>query len=133
MGRLNTLHYASEKCKRGEERRIIRNTLHHYFKEIQVLFQINAETLPPLEDFPYLGRTIAYNNRDWAAVYQNMKKSRMRWEMVSRLLESTGAMVWAQRAMYKVVVQLVLLYDSKIWVVTREMLKLLGGLYYRAA
>ena len=58
-GRLNTRHFALEKCKKGKESRIRRNTLQHCFKASRVWFQINAETLPPLEAFPYLGWTIA--------------------------------------------------------------------------
>ena len=61
---LNTRRYASENCKQGEERRRRRETLQRYFEESRVSFQINAEALPPLEAFPYLGRTIAYNNSD---------------------------------------------------------------------
>ena len=98
----------------------------------RVLFQINAETLPPLEDFTYLARTIAYNKSNWAAVYQNLWKSRKHWGVVARVLERTGATVWALGAMYKAVAQLVLLYGSKRWVVTGEMLKVLKGFQHQA-
>ena len=53
--------------------------------------------------------------------------------MVARVLERTGAMVQARGAMYKVVAQSVLLYGSKSWVVTREMLKVLTGFHHLAA
>ena len=77
-GRLNTHHYTSYKCKQGEERRLRRETLKRYFEASKVSFQINAETLPPSEAFPYLGRTITYNNSNWEAVYQNLRKARRR-------------------------------------------------------
>ena len=57
-GRINTRHYASEICKQGEERRLRHKTLQRCFGASKVSFQINVETLPPTEDFPYLGRTI---------------------------------------------------------------------------
>ena len=53
--------------------------------------------------------------------------------MVVRVLESTGEMVRDHGAMYKAVAQLVLLYGSKRWVATGEMLKVLSGLHHRAA
>ena len=53
--------------------------------------------------------------------------------MVVRVLERTGSTVWARGEMYKAVAKLVLLYGSKIWVVTREILKVLTGFHYRAA
>ena len=92
-----------------------------------VSFQMNAETLPPSEAFLYLGRIIVYNNSDWVVVYQNLRKARMRWIMILRVLERTGATVRAQGSMYKAVAQLVILYSSKIWVVAGEMLKVLEG------
>ena len=73
---LNTCHYAPDKCKQGEERRLRRETLQRCFEARRVSFQINTETLTPLEDFPYLGQTITYNNRNLTKVYQNLQKAR---------------------------------------------------------
>ena len=42
----------------------------------------------------------------------------------------SGATLWAQVIIYKVVVQMVLLYGSKNWVVTGEMLKFLEGFHH---
>ena len=72
-----------------------------------------------------MGRTISYNNSDWAAVYLNLQKYRRRWGMISRVLERTRAIVRARGAMYRVVVQSVLLYRSESWVVNREILNIL--------
>ena len=58
-----------------------------------VSFQINAETLPPSEAFPYLGRTIVYNNSDQATVYLNLRKAWRRWTMLVIVPESTIATV----------------------------------------
>ena len=82
-------------CKKREDRRLRRNTLQRCFKASRVLFQINAETLTPLEAFPYLGRTIAYNNSYWAALYLNILKACRRWGMIARVLESMGTTVQA--------------------------------------
>ena len=45
--------------------------------------------------------------------------------MIERVLERMGSIVQYQGEMYKAVAQLVLLYGSEIWVVTRDMLKVL--------
>ena len=66
--RLNTLHYVSEKYKQGEESCLICETLQRCIEEIRVSLQINTETLPLLDEFPFLGRTIVYNSSDWSAV-----------------------------------------------------------------
>ena len=52
--------------------------------------------------------------------------------MVARVLERMGERVRYQGAMYKAVVQSVLLYVSEIWVVTGKMLKALEGFHHRA-
>ena len=118
MGRLNTRHYASDKCKQGDERRLRCETLKRCFEASRVSFQINAETIPLLEAFSYLGRTIDYNKSDWAAVYQNLRKGQMRWGMVERVLERTGATVRSQGVIYKAVAHSVILYGDESWVVT---------------
>ena len=72
-GRLIKRHYMSYKCKQREERRLRRETPQHCFGESKVSFQTSAETLPSSEAFPYLGRTIVFNNIDWSAFYLNLR------------------------------------------------------------
>ena len=80
-----------------------------------------------------MGRKIAYNNSNWSAVYLNLRKALRWWDIILGVLESTGANMWAWGAMYKAVAQSIILYGSKIWVVTGEMLKVLEGFHHRAA
>ena len=132
MGRLSNHRYTSEKCKQGEEICLRRKTLQRYFDASMVSFQINANTLLPSEAFTYLGQTITYKKRDWAAVYLNQQKARRRWGMISRVLERTGATVRAQGEIYKAVAPSVLLYGSDSWVVNGETLKVLTEFHHRA-
>ena len=53
--------------------------------------------------------------------------------MAERVVESRGTTVRSRGAVYKAVVQSVLLYDSKRWVVTREMLSFLEGFHQQEA
>ena len=53
--------------------------------------------------------------------------------MIARFLERTVSMVRFQGEMYKAMVHLVLLYGSKSWVVTVEVLKVLEGFHHQAA
>ena len=76
------------------------------------MFQINADNLPPLEAFPYLGRTIAYNNSDWSVVYQNLKKVHSWWGIITRVLVDTVAAVRDRGVVYKAAAQLLLQYIS---------------------
>ena len=104
-GRLNNCHYTLEKCKQGEERRLRRETLQRFFEKIRVSFHIKVDTLPLLEAFPYLERTILYNNSDWAEVYLNLRRAWRRWSIIERVLERMISTVRARGAMYKAVAQ----------------------------
>ena len=53
--------------------------------------------------------------------------------MIERFLERKGAMMQDQGAMYKVVAHPVLLYGSKSWVVTGEILKVQTALHHQAS
>ena len=83
--------------------------------------------------FPYLGRTVAYNNSNWEALYQNLRKDQRRWGMLAKVLTKSGAVVWSQEMIYKTVVQTVLPYGSKIWVAMGEMLTVLEGFHHWVA
>ena len=107
-----------EKFKQGEERCLRCETLQCCFEASGFSFQINAETLPLSEAFPYLVRTIAYSNRDWASVYLNLQTYQRRWGMVARVIERMGATVRSRGAMHKAVAQSVILYDIENWVMT---------------
>ena len=54
-------------------------------------------------EFPYLGRTVAYNNINWAALYHNLRKVQIRWVMVGKFLSKTVSTVWEQGILYKTV------------------------------
>ena len=82
--------------------------------------------------FPHMGRIVAYNNINWAALYQNIRKAWQRWGMVAKVVTKTGLPVRVKGMLYKATIKLVLLYGIKSWVVTGAMLKLLEGFHHRA-
>ena len=73
---------------------------------------------------------MAYNSRDFLVVYQNMRKARRRWGVISSVLVNTGVTLRAWGLMSKSVVQSEILYGSEIWVVTRGFLKVLEEFHY---
>ena len=74
-----------------------------------------------------------YNNNDWEALYINLRKAQRRWGMVAKVLGKTGVLIKVQEMMYKAVVYVVLLYGSKILVVTDAMMMVLEGFHQRIA
>ena len=57
-------------------------TLQHCFEAIRVLIKVYSEPLEPAAAFPYLVCMVAYNNSDWASLYQNLLMALIRWAMV---------------------------------------------------
>ena len=51
---------------------------------------INLNPLGETTAFPYLGRTVTYNNSDWAALYRNLQKYHRRWGVVENFLGKMG-------------------------------------------
>ena len=94
---------------------------------------LDLNTLEEKTEFPYLGRTVMYNNNDWEALYINLRKAQRRWGMVAKVLGKTGVLIKVQEMMYKAVVYVVLLYGSKILVVTDAMMMVLEGFHHRIA
>ena len=76
---------------------------------------------------------MAFNNSDWADLYQNLRKAWCWWGMVEKVSMRTGVAVRARAMLYKALVQMILLYGIKRWVVTGEMLKVLDGFHHRVA
>ena len=83
--------------------------------------------------FPYLGRTILYNNIYWAAMNHNLRNNQRLWGVISKFLKKTGAAVRTRGMLYKSVAKTVLLYGSVSWVVTEDIFKVLQGFHHRAA
>ena len=79
---------------------------------------VDAEPLQYATYFLYLGHTVAFNNSNWEALYQNLRKARRCWGVVSNVLTMTREKVWAWAMLYKVVVHTVFPYGAEIWVVT---------------
>ena len=64
-------------------------------------------------------------------MYRNLSESQQIWGMVKKVMGKTGVTIKAPKMMYKVVVQVVLMYGSEIWVVANEMMTVLEGLHHR--
>ena len=74
------------------------------FKENKVAIKVNIDPMEAATAFPYLGRTITYNNSDWADLYSNLHKYQRIWWMVAKVLGKTGALIKARVIMYNALV-----------------------------
>ena len=130
---LNNQHYATASCRAGAARMRQRYAQSDSRRASEVVFTVNGEDLEQVSVFKYLGRPLSSSDSDWPAVYYNLKKARMRWMRVSRVLTREGADPRVCGMFYKAVVQSVLLYSCETWVITSQVLDVLKGFHNRVA
>ena len=65
---------------------------------------MNAETLEPSTDFPYLLGIVFYNNSNWVSLYQNIWKAQQQHGVVGKVVTKVGATVRVQGILYKSIV-----------------------------
>ena len=99
----------------------------------ETVFTVNGIPIETVKEFKYLGRVVKNNDDDWPAVNQNIKRARIAWGKIGRILSREGAQPKAMASIYKAVVQAVLLYGSESWVLSLKMEKKLDSFHHRCA
>ena len=84
-----------------------------------------------MSTFLYLGRTIVFNNSNWASLCQNLRKAQRHWGMVPGVMVKAGKTVRAREVFYKSVVQAVLICGSEIWFIADTMMKVMEVFHHR--
>jgi hypothetical protein len=105
----------------------------HQKTAAETIFTVNGVPIKNVSEFKYLGRIVAYNDDDWPAVIWNLKKARIVWGKLGRILSKEGTNPKAMASVYKAVVQAVLLYGSESWVLTRPLEYKLQSFHRRCA
>ena len=84
-------------------------------------------------EFQYLGRVLTATDDDWPAVAGNIRKARVSWGRLARVLGQEGADPKVSRSFYTDVTQQVLLFGAESWVLTKNMESGLDTLQGRVA
>ena len=86
-------------------------------------FSINGLPIECVKEFKYLGRYLSEDDNDWKAINWNIKRARISWGRLARILSTEKATSKSMASIYKAVVQGVLLYSSESWTLTSSMCK----------
>jgi hypothetical protein len=70
-------------------------------------------------------------NSDYPAMHRNLRRAKMKWALLSRVVAREAVPPWAAAIFYKVIVQTVLLYSCECWTITPQLLKILEGFHKR--
>jgi hypothetical protein len=126
-------HQYSKECQVGVERRKQHETAISSALALRRQFTIHGDVLEHIEVFKYLGRMMAQNNDDIQAIRAQLRKARATWACVGQVLRSENASPSIAARFYQAIVQAILLYGSKTWVISRTTLARLEGFHIRAA
>ncbi len=96
-------------------------------------FSVHGDVLEQVEVFKYLGRLLAQDDDDIQAIRAQLRKARSTWARVGQVLRVENVPPRVAVKFYKAVVQAVLLYGSKTWVLSTTALASLEGFHIRAA
>ena len=72
-------------------------------------------------------------DNDEAAIECNIHRARQKWSMIGRILSTKHVSPRAMACFYKAIIQSVLLYGSKSWVLTRRTLQKLNSFHHCCA
>ena len=75
---------------------------------------------------------LSSSGNDWPAVEQNLRIERVKWRRLAKILGRKEADRIMSGRFYDKVVQVVLLFGSKTWVLNLQMEKSLEGFHHRA-
>jgi hypothetical protein len=92
-------------------------------------YTVHGDVLERVEVFKYLGRMMAQDDNDIQAIWAQLRKARATWARVGQVLQSENASLFVAARFYQAIVQAILLYGSKTWVISRTALARLKGFH----
>jgi hypothetical protein len=130
---LATTHRDSAACRRNEKRNRKKKLNLQCIRAHRQTFQVQDQPIKAVTNFRYLGRIITSNDNDWLAAHRNLHKARQRWAQIARILTRESATPRISALFYKATIQTVLLYGSKTWVISNEILQMLTSFHHAIA
>ena len=128
-----THHQYTKECQVGVERKKQREVAVTSALALRQQFSVYGDVLEQVEVFKYLGRLFAQDDDDIQAIHAQLQKARATWARVGQVLRLENVPPRVAMKFYKVVVQAVLLYGSKTWVLSTTALESLEGFHIHAA
>ena len=96
-------------------------------------FEVYGDQLQTVPRLKYLGRILTEGDDNWPAVAGNLVKARKSWGRLQGILSREGATKRVSGNFFKAVVQQVLLFGAKTWVLSPRMERALSAFIHGAA
>ena len=89
--------------------------------------------LMAVSSFRYLGLIFPSTDDDWPVVEWNLRRPRVKWGRLAKILGREGADKTTLGRLYVSVVHTVIMFGSETWVLTLPLEKALAGFHHREA
>ena len=129
---LNWAHPTSAMCRCRKERDIRRLVVEEAEEWMGRFLLAYGTPLAVVYLFRYLGRTLSSSDNKLTAVDHNLQRARGKWIWLEKILEREGDVRRTVGRFYVAVVQAVLIFGSKMLVLTPRLEKYLKGFHHRA-
>ncbi len=96
-------------------------------------FMVRGDVLQRVEVYKYLGRMMAQDNNNIQAIHAQLQKACSTWAWVRQVLRSKNTPPFVAARFYQAIIQAILLYGSKTWVISWTTLAWLKGFHIHAA
>ena len=130
---LNGRHLETNQCRTGAERKLLRLAAVEGEAATERAFHTYGKKMRAVTEFRYLGRILTNTDDDWPEVAGNLRKARVTWGRMARILGREGADPKVSRNFYIAVTQQVLLFGVETWVLTKRMEAALDAFQGRVA
>jgi hypothetical protein len=96
-------------------------------------FSVQGNVLERVEVFKYLGRLMSQDDDNIQAIRAQIRKARSTWARIGQVLWSENVSPFVAARFYQAIIQAILLYGSKSWVISWTAMVRLEGFHIRAA
>jgi hypothetical protein len=126
-------HINTKDFQAGMERRhqwdmVVRSAL-----DLRQQLTVHRDVLENVKVYRYLGRLLLQDNNEIQAVQSQLRKARGRWAWVGQVFRKENAPPRTSAKFYKAIVQYILLYGSKTWVLSKAVMARLKGFHIYTA
>jgi hypothetical protein len=126
-------HRLSKECQIGVEWKQQREAAVASALALQQQFLVQGNVLEQVEVFKYLGRLMSQDDDDIQAIRAQIRKARSTWAHIGQVLRSENVLPFVAARFYQAIIQAILLYGSKLWVISWTAMARLEGFHIRAA
>jgi hypothetical protein len=119
----------TKECRVGMERHHQRDMAVQPALALHEQFKVHGDMLEKVKAYRYLGHLLLQDDNNVQAMWSQLCKARGTWARVGQVLHRENAPPRTSAKFYKAIVQSILMYGSKAWVLSKALMARLEGFH----